>query len=414
MAYAPESNLNKRAVFWNAAGSTMSALQSFVFLIAITRFLGTEVAGDYSIGAAIAQLMWIVGLFEQASYLVTDYKNRFSLEQYFAFKIISCVAMVVCSVVYVFSFGFSSSKATLALWLCAFKLVDAFFGYYYSVFQKCNRLDVSGRALFFQNASAIVVLIPLLLLGIELTIAIAITTLIMAAATFFIYHRSIKEIIPIGRPDFNASKLIEQFWQLLPLFLASFLYGYLANTPRYAIESVGTNTMQAYFNILFMPSFAISLCARFFLRPAITVLSDYWAKGETSRFIGLTFKLIFGVVGITIVLLVGSWLIGIPILSIIFGVDLDGTLSVLLILLFASGVMVVSDVLYYPIIIFRIQVGTLVAYAAAMIAGIAVANAFVLEMGLMGAAFVYLIEAIVVLFVFMVIVVYFVFTKKTG
>ena len=109
------SNLNLGAVFWNSAGSFASAAQSFVFLIAVTRVIGAEIAGDYSIGAAIAQLMWTVGLFDQSSFLVTDTEGRFTYEQYLSFKIFSCIVMVIGSILYVFSFGYSLEKSILAL-----------------------------------------------------------------------------------------------------------------------------------------------------------------------------------------------------------------------------------------------------------------------------------------------------------
>lgn len=408
----PTSNLNKRAIIWNSAGSIVSALQSFVFLIAVTRILGVDAAGDYSIGAAIAQLMWVIGIFEQASYLTTDANNRFSFEQYFAFKILSCIAMAICSLVYVWSFGFALEKAILALWLCAFKLVDAFAGYFHAVFQKCNRLDISGQVLFIENLTAIIVFVPALIFGLNLISAAALSTIIMAVVTMGAYIYAQRGVVEIGAPDFSYSKLIEQFWQLFPLFVACFLYGYLANTPRYAIEEVGTSAMQTYFNTMFMPAFVISLCVRFFLKPAVTSLSDYWAEGKLASFTSMVIKLLLGVCGVTALVLLGSFLVGIPLLNLVFNINLDGYLGVLLLLMLASGVMVASDVLYYPIVIFRQQFGVVLAYGLAMVAGIIVANKLVITYDLYGAALVYLLEAAIVLAVFTVLTVLAIQRKK--
>ncbi len=374
--------------------------------------MGAEIAGDYSIGAAIAQLMWTVGLFDQSSFLVTDTEGRFTYEQYLSFKIFSCIVMVIGSILYVFSFGYSLEKSILALWLCAFKLVDAFAGYYYSVFQKFNRLDVSGFTMFVQNITAMVVFVPSVVITRDVTLSVAFATVAMAVVTLGLYQLHLKEIEPIGSPDFSLAPLVDQFFQLLPLFLGNFLYSYLANVPKYAIEHVGTNTLQTYFNVLFMPSFAINLCVRFFLRPAVTVLSTYWSEQNISGFVGLIAKLLAGVVGVTAMFMFGAWLVGIPVLNFVFGVDLSEHVAVLVLLLFASGVMVAADVLFYPIVIFRKQIATVVTYGIALAFGYLLADGFVLSGGMIGASLVYFVEALIVLLLFLGITCYMVFKKN--
>lgn len=393
------------ALAWNAIGSITSAAQSFVFLTAVTRIMGTEVAGDYSIGTAIAQLMWTIGVFDQASYLVTDSKGRFSLEQYYAFKILSCLAMVIGSVVYILTFGFAFDKALMAFLLCLYKLVDAYGGFYHAVFQKMGHLDVSGFALFVENLSAMVAFVPMLFITRQLSLSIAFCTVVMLICTLAVYHRNMNGLFSVGRPDFSYRKTVDQFLQLLPLFVASFLYSYLANVPRYAIEAAGTNTMQAVFNVLFMPSFAISLCVRFILKPSTTMLTTLWTEHRTRDFLVLVGRLLLGDLAITIAAMVGAWLLGIPVLELVFGIDLHGYVWMLVLLLFASGVMVASDVLYYPIVIFRKQVGTVVAYGTALGVGTICANRLVATMGIAGAALSYLLEAGAVCIVFLVIIV---------
>ncbi|HQE70347.1 MAG TPA: lipopolysaccharide biosynthesis protein, partial [Atopobiaceae bacterium] len=77
------------------------ALQSFVLLIAVTRICGTEIAGTYSVAFAVAQVLWTIGVFEATTFFTTDAANRFSAEQYLAFKICSCSLMLICGLAYV-------------------------------------------------------------------------------------------------------------------------------------------------------------------------------------------------------------------------------------------------------------------------------------------------------------------------
>ena len=105
---------NRRIVLWNAAGSAVYALSSFLLLIIVIRTCGEVEGGVFSIGYAIAQLMLTVGVFESTTYFATDAGNRFTYAQYLAFKIATCALMVAASIGYVLSFGFDAHKAAVA------------------------------------------------------------------------------------------------------------------------------------------------------------------------------------------------------------------------------------------------------------------------------------------------------------
>ena len=129
---------------WNAAGSAVYAFSSFLMLLIVIRACGDAEGGVFSIGYAIAQLMLTVGVFESTTYFATDAGNRFTYAQYLGFKVITCVLMVVVSIVYVASFGFDGHKAAVAYALCAFRLFEALAQYWFAAFQKLERLDLGG------------------------------------------------------------------------------------------------------------------------------------------------------------------------------------------------------------------------------------------------------------------------------
>ena len=101
-------------MLWNAAGSAVYAFSSFLMLLIVIRACGDVEGGIFSIGYAIAQLMLTVGIFESTTYFATDAGNRLTYAQYLAFKIVTCVLMVVVSIFYVMSFGFDEHKAAVA------------------------------------------------------------------------------------------------------------------------------------------------------------------------------------------------------------------------------------------------------------------------------------------------------------
>lgn len=382
----------KRIVFWNAASSIASALSSFVLLLVATRLCGTDAAGDFSIGYAIAQLMWTVGVFEATTYFATDAANRFSSEQYLGFKICTCTLMAMVSVIYVASFHYGIDKSALALWLCLFRLVDAFGMYYFAAFQKAERLDISGFSLTWQMIISTIVFGLVAAVTRDLISAVVASTAVETAWVLGYNIPRLQRVAPVTHPNLEPRIMGKLFVELLPLFIATFLSNYLANIPKYAIDAVGTSEMQTIFNVIFMPSFVINLFLVFFIRPLLTKLAVLWVSCDFKSFLSIMGKLMLAVVGISVVVLVGAYLLGIPILQLIFGVDLEGYLPALLIVLVGGGLLSAANVLYNGIVIMRRQRLVLIAYGIAVLVGVLIAQPLVVSLGIFGASLAYAIS----------------------
>ena len=355
--------------------------------------MGSQIAGIYSIGLAIAQLMWTIGVFEATTYFATDTGQRFSSEQYLGFKVLSCVAMVVISIGYVGSFHYDSYKTAIVLSLCAFNLSDAFGLYYFAAFQNAGRLDISGYSSVMQTLFAVIAFAGTIIISHNLIAAIILATIGKTAWILIYNNIRLMQVAPIGHINFDRSAMKGLFVELLPLFVSSFLANYLANIPKYAIDTAGTSTMQAQFSILFMPSFVINLFLIFVMRPLLTPMATMCTQGNIEGFRKITTKIVASIFAATLVVLVGSYFIGIPILQGIFALDLQGCLSALLITMLGGGIAALSTVFYNNIIILRRQRLVLLVYGASLAVTVLVASPLVAAWGLLGASICYAISS---------------------
>ena len=382
-----------KIIFWNAAGSVIAALASFIYPFIIIRYCGpqgADLAGDYSLTMAIAQLMYTIGVFEATTYFATDTLDRFSSEQYFAFKFLSCGAMAILSVIYVLQFGLNPYQIQLALWLCAFKLIDAFSMYFFAAFQKAGRLDISGFSSVWQVVVSIAAFAGACVVTQNLIYAAAGATVANLLWTGIYNGIRMKQVCPIQGADFKPKAMKQLFVELFPLFLATFLAGYLANVPKYAIEKFWQADMQAVFGILFMPSFVINLFLLFIMRPVLTPLSKKWNTGDVRSFTLITLKILAAVVVMTACILIGCWLVGIPVLHVIYPIILSEHLTPLMIVMAGGGLMGASNVLYNALIIQRKQRYVLAAYAISVAVALLIANPLTSKYGLNGACLTYL------------------------
>jgi len=94
-------------------------------------------------------------------------------------------------------------------------------------------------------------------------------------------------------------------------------------------------------------------------------------------------------VGITIVCIVGAYLLGIPVLSILYGTDLKPYKVELIILLLGGGFLALAGCMNTMIVIIRHQNGIAVGYAIVAVLAFALSNPVVKNYGVMGASLLY-------------------------
>jgi hypothetical protein len=93
-----------------------------------------------------------------------------------------------------------------------------------------------------------------------------------------------------------------------------------------------------------MPAFVGSLLCSFIFNPALKRIGDLWQNKEIKILRKTTGKLALVPIAVDAVLLLGGWFLGIPVLSAVYGVDLQDYHLTLMIFLLASGTVAMLDV----------------------------------------------------------------------
>ena len=391
---------NRRIVIWNAAGSAVYALSSFLLLIIVIRVCGEVEGGIFSIGYAIAQLMLTVGVFESTTYFATDAGNRFSYAQYLAFKIATCALMVAASAVYVLSFGFDAHKAAVAYALVAYRLFEALAQYWFAAFQKEERLDLGGFSTVWRSVLSIAAFAAVLVLSHDVVGAMVAASLVEAVWIAAYDVPRLRRIVQVGRPDFSPKPLARLFLACLPLFVKRVLAAYLGNVCKYAIEAAGTEQMQTVFNVLFMPSFVINLFMIFLMRPTLTRLAKLWLGHEARPFLRIIGRLLLAVAGITVG---GRRRVRgrrHPRAGSSYGIDLDAYLMPLLVVLLGGGFLSASNVFYNAMVVIRTQNAVVVGYVGAIVVATLVSVPLVEAAGVTGASVAYALSCLVLAVLF--------------
>lgn len=392
-----EKKASQKAIYiWNIIGSAMNAMLSVILLMMVTRFAIEKEADIFSIAWAISQLMATIGTFQIRNYQATDVKEMFSFKQYLIFRILTIIFMLVCSAIYIFVKDYNYHKSIIIFIICLFRAVDAVAEIYEGLFQQNERLDLAGKAITYR------VLLGIILFGLTLyfshnmlysALALVVSYIIGFILTDLRYYRCTTKINCRYRGKIGIRWIGKLFKEGCPLFINAFLMTAITNEPKMAIDQaieLGSmaNGMQTIFNVLFMPASVLTLIYIVF-RPMMTRMAIMWTRGEKNNFLTTLFKMGGCLLCISIVLLIGSFILGIPVLSWVYAIDLNSYRNELLIFVAGGCFCTFSYILDNALIVIRHQYMLIFSYIGTWIYVKAVTGHLVSSYKMFGSAIAY-------------------------
>lgn len=388
-----KTNHIERSIYcWNFLNAALSAMQSTLILIVLTRTNDMDDVGAFSIAYAVASLMLFIGQYGLRKYQASDIREQFSFASYLAMRIITCLLMVAvsigyCAYVYLFN-NYSVEKVCVVLLVCVLKTIQAFADVLHGQIQKMGRLDVAAKASFLRILVSIIACMAGLVLTGNLVIAMIICV-ISAGITFFLTSMNVVTDYGELSVDFSFIQLKALAIEGFPLFLSTFLSMYVANAPKYAIDAFLTDEMQAYYNFIFMPAFAVQLLANFIFNPLIDRYARIWTEKEYRRFWTSIKKSMLQLAAITAAGLVCAYAAGIPVLSWLFNASLSQYKAELCIVMLGGGMLAYVSFFVIILTIMRRQNIILLGYIIVAVIARITSGFFVSNYSIFGAAVMY-------------------------
>ena len=185
------------------------------------------------------------------------------------------------------------------------------------------------------------------------------------------------------------SKIFDLGQILLPLTISNYIRMYVVNIPKYTIDLYLSTEIQTYYSILVMPAMIINLLAEIIFAPFIPRLAEYW-EFDTLLFNKMIVRQLLMILGITGCTVAGGWIIGLDLLSLAYSVDLSSYMVPLFFLLSAGGFNAASLFMSLVLTVQRKQKATVVIYFIITVIALMISKSVVLNFGIMGASFIYL------------------------
>ena len=386
---------NRGVYFWNFAGNIAAAAVSILYLIIVSRYTSASDADNFSLAYAIGNLWVVIGMFQVRNYQATDLKETYSYLEYWLTRVITVCLMLVTLFPYLFFSGNNVGNGDLFLIIILtviYRSCDAFSDLFQGLFQQHERLDIAGKLMVLRYGLSTIILLISLLLSDSLIFSLICLCFFNVLFVFggdYIQSKQIRTIPfnQISSATFKRSISIMK--TCLPLFVNGFLLVYVLNYPKQVIdkllvEGILREGAQRNFSILFMPVFFMSLFV-LALRPLIPDLAKQWSEKRFHIFNAMIRKILLLLMILGLVVSILAYLIGVPILNLISGIDLSNYSLLLTILVLSGFLYSIASVIGDFLIILRKQVYLLYVYVAMALLTNILTPIAMREFGLFGA-----------------------------
>lgn len=349
------SHRTTRDYICNAIGTMAWGAVFPVLTIVATQLVGAEQAGMFSMAFIVGLLLMFMGNYGVRTYQVSDLDEAQSFSDYQVNRVLTCVVMMVVGVAYCSVRGYDGYMFTICVGVFIYKMIDALADVYEGRLQQMDKCYLAGISQAFRSVVVIIVFSVVLLVTRNLAVAsvamgvVAVFTLLLLTLPLALFET------PRSR-KWTPDGVLELLKQCFPLFVALFLFNLIENMPKFVMEGTLSYDNQLYFNALYFPAQAILLTVGVIYKPLLVKLAEIWANpAKRKRFDIAVIAMFFIILALTGAMIAFMAWAGIPLLSLMYGLDFEPFRGLSYVMLVAGGVTAAIDFLYQAVTVLRRQ-----------------------------------------------------------
>lgn len=403
-------NNTKKNFVWNMIGTTLNAFNSLFFMIIATRVNGVKDAGIFTFAFTTATLFNIIGVYSGRVYQVTD-RSKANDKDFIISKIITCLLMMLVSILFVTINNYNSYKSIIILLLCFLKMLEAFSETFYAIFQKNDELYITGIS---YTLKSLINLFTFLIVDILThNLILSITGMIITYLLIFAFYdmKKIKNIIQ-KKDRYKIENIKNILIKGLSAFIISFLILYLINSSKYIMDFLLNEESQTIFGILLMPATVILLFTQFIINPFLNTITDCIKKKDYSSLKKIIYKFLVVMLIFGVLILIAAKLLGIPVLEFIYGIELSDYKYGFLFIMCGAVLYGMSSILSNILIAMRHLRTQVVTYSFVSVIITLIGYYLIKSHGIIGACYSYFFMTLIIFVLFYIIT--FIFIRKDG
>lgn len=395
-----KNNLRKN-IIWNMIGTTFSAFNSLFFMIIVTRINGVDKAGIFTFAFSLACLFYIIGIYNGRTFQITDKDKNVNDSDYLYSKIYTCTIMIFICLLYCFIRGYDLIKFVIIIELVLYKLLEAVSESLYAIIQKNNELYKVGKSLFLKAIFSLLFFIIIDYTTKNLVLS-CLMIVIINLLFILIYDLNNLKNLKFKLNKFDNTRVKSILKKGLFAFGFSFLTLYVINAPKYVIDYILPDKFQTIFGIIAMPATVLILFGQYIIQPFVVMLKESLEK-EKKEFVKLTINISLVMLAAGLFCCFVAYFIGIPILELLYGINLNKYLIDLTIILLGATFYAISVVISTSLITMRKTFNQFVIFVICSLFTTIISYILITKFNVFGATLSYTITMTILLILYIIV-----------
>ncbi len=336
---------------WVLTGNVVYAACQWGAIVALAKLGSSFMIGQFSLGLAIAAPVLMFTNLHLRAVQATDARRLCSFGEYLRLRTamtlggLAVIAGIAC-------FGHYERQTTLVILAVALaKGIETLSDIHYGLFQLNDRLDQIGRSMMLRGMLSVAALST----GLYLTRnvlwgCVGLALVWLAALLFFdvprgrrFLARSVKVAEPADQPNRNrpAQRFHRQWnlmWTAFPLGISTTMAALNLNMPRYFIHARLGERQLGIYSAMAYATVAMILVADSLGHCATPRLSRLYSAGRLAEFRSLLLRLLAAGGGLGLAGLAVAQLMGVRLLTLIYGREYAAHYRVFLVLILATAI----------------------------------------------------------------------------
>lgn len=324
-------------MLWNSIGSLVylgCTWLTTVLVVILSDSYGDS--GTLAIAMATGNVFSTIALFRVRTVQVADINNNYSTGDYIGTRFFTLGAAFLVTVIYAL-FTVSTSQLLPACLYMIYKAIESFVDVYQGVDQSHDRFDIIGLSQLMRG----IVLLTGFVLGMTVLHSIDASIVLMSLSTLavvvFYDRRQTGQFTPLA-PTFNLKKMTNLLLSCLPGFVAMFFVTLVISYSRQQFGLIYGSEALGVYAAIAAPTVIVQALASYVYAPLVLPVATAWNDGDVRKVRIILLKFIAALVLIILICLAVFYMIGEPVMTLIYGSDIADSLYLMYPLLICTGI----------------------------------------------------------------------------
>ncbi len=375
---------------WTFMGNLVYATSLWVILSLLTKVGDTGTVGRFSLASVIATPIIMFSNLQLRALLTTDARGDYTLSDYVGLRLMALpVGLAIVLVVAIW--GYSGGQILVIGLVGLARVVESCSDILYGYAQKRERLDLVARSMIIKGVATVAVAGGTYALTLSLPAAMA--ALVVAWLVPLLVYDLPKCRQLAGevegdclRPAWRWTHLRSLVWTALPMGVVMLLIQLRNTIPRTILEAHYSENELGIFAALAYLVIVGTTVTLALAQSSLARLSVYYAEGLARPFRRTVGKLVLIGVGLGVAAVLVAWLLGAPILNLIYEEEYGDHADLLVLIMAAGGILFLANLLGAPATATRSFRGQMVVHLVNVAVLYGLGSALIPRLGMVGAA----------------------------